>query len=165
MFLNKIFNKKTGIYLSNDDIDNLQVCVNLKKLNALIKVPKFQLHDLYDEQQQNDEPEFDENIETINIKWQEKRFSMFEINYYNLKENCKTDLHKKYHKIIKENNFAEIIQNSTTYKIFTYVQEDKYEPFDKIPTNKLRKNIENFNCSNNNESSDGKIKKKKQNFI
>lgn len=93
--------------------------VTLKKLDSLIKIPTFDSSQNYTDD--NDE------IETLQLVWQEKRFSQFEIEYYSLIENCKTDEHKKYHDQIKLMNLVERTKTKPR-KMFTYIDQDHYHP-------------------------------------
>lgn len=65
----------------------------------------------------------------LNISWQEKVFSQYEIDYYGVKNNCITDLQKNYHHIIKSTGLSEQRKND---KIFTYTTADNYSPDEEI---------------------------------
>lgn len=115
--------------------------VTLKKLNCLIRVPKLNTttstnasgvhqaaeipttattsssHDAIDET---------DELETHTIHWHEKRLSQKEIDFYNDQENCETDIHKEYHRLIKINGLHD--ENRMYDKIFTYVPDDCYAP-------------------------------------
>lgn len=112
--------------------------VTLKKLNCLIRVPKLtststtasgypaaetstattlSTHDTVDES---------DELETHTVQWHEKRLSQKEIDFYNDQENCKTDIHKEYHRLIKINGLHD--ENRMYDKIFTYVPDDCYAP-------------------------------------
>lgn len=74
------------------------------------------------------------------MKWQQKVFSKTERAYYAQKENCKTDLDKRYYQMIKEST-------DESGLIFTYIDDDKFKPADnfgpsELKVSKLRKNVE-----------------------
>lgn len=67
-----------------------------------------------------------DELETHTVQWQEKRLSQKEIDFYNDQENCETDIHKEYHRLIKINGLHD--ENRMYDKIFTYVPDDCYAP-------------------------------------
>lgn len=67
-----------------------------------------------------------DELETYTIQWHEKRLSQKEIDFYNDQENCETDIHKEYHRLIKINGLHD--ENRMYDKIFTYVPDDCYAP-------------------------------------
>lgn len=100
-----------------------------------------------------------EEIRTFH--WQQKIFSKTERAYFAQKENCKNDLEKRYHLMLKEERSDE----SENCVIFTYIDGDAYKPPDNFgPQNvritKLRKNVENII-----ENSDQNEKSRKSIFI
>lgn len=88
-----------------------------------------------------------DDVEDITLRWQEKRLSQFEIDYYSSVENCKTDVQKKYNQIIINKRLKE---NAGKCKIFTYVTEDNYT----VDENSLKFSSLRKNCENSTESSD-----------
>lgn len=113
----------------------------MRKLHSIIKIPKFDgFHSTSTDQQSSTDYE-----EVVSIKWQQKIFSKTERAYYAQKENCKTDLDKRYHQMIKEESNDESVEGGL---IFTYTNDDKYQPSDNFgprdfPQTNLRKQIEN----------------------
>lgn len=76
------------------------------------------------------------------MKWQQKVFSSTERVYYAQKENCKSELEKRYHQMVKESS-----DDPESKLIFTYVNDDSYEPADNfgerdVNVTKLRRNVE-----------------------
>lgn len=72
-----------------------------------------------------------DELESHTIQWQEKRLSSNEIDFYSTIENCKTDIQKKYHQIIKINGLVQDDANNGTKvldKIFTYIPDDCFVP-------------------------------------
>lgn len=89
------------------------------------------------------------------MKWQQKLFSKTERAYYIQKENCKTELEKKYHQMVKESSDVGSVENGL---IFTYTNVDKYQPADNfgprdVKATILRKNIEAAPASDGDKSS------------
>lgn len=82
--------------------------------------------------------------ETLTFKWQQKLFSDAEKAYFSIKENCKSDLEKKYHQIIKE-------EPQDSKRIYSCVEEDKFEfngnfvKEKQLPPTKLKLLVDNSN--------------------
>ncbi|XP_039440472.1 tectonic-like complex member Mks1 [Culex pipiens pallens] len=116
---------KTGVYRSNGAVANWKFRISLKKIHSLIEIPRFDQTlepNILEEQTENEEVQ-------LNISWQEKVFSQYEIDYYGVKNNCITDLQKNYHHIIKSTGLSEQRKND---KIFTYTTADNYSPDEEI---------------------------------
>lgn len=124
--------------------------ITLKKLYSLITIPKFDGN--LENQSSNDH--LADDVEDITLRWQEKRLSQFEIDYYSSVENCKTDVHKKYNQIIANKRLKE---NSGKFKLFTYINDDNYV----VNENSLKFSSLRNNCENTTESSDEFISDKK----
>lgn len=93
----------------------------MRKLHSIIKIPKFDaFHSTSTDQQSSTE-------EVLNAKWQQKIFSKAERAYYAQKENCKSDLEKRYHHMIKDGGSVDSGEGGL---IFTYTSDDKYQPAD-----------------------------------
>lgn len=112
---------------------NIYFRVTLKKLYSIIKIPKF-------EAIQADQPTSNDIEESVTIRWQQKVFSKTELIYYGEKDNCKSELEKRYHQMISN-------EPREAGLIFTYTNVDNYHPPDGFgPTNvkltKLRANVE-----------------------
>ncbi|XP_055304970.1 tectonic-like complex member Mks1 isoform X2 [Sitodiplosis mosellana] len=144
MFLNKSFDKKTGIYRTKDNIDSFRFRITLKTLHSFVKVPKFNAEQL------NDAEDLDE-IEFYNFQWQQKVFSSAEIKLYSDLENCKNDRTKEYHKRITEVNRYLDENGAVCYtgKIFSYINEDNYHERDS-ERNELAECIERYGQWENN---------------
>ncbi|XP_063696561.1 tectonic-like complex member MKS1 [Culicoides brevitarsis] len=110
-------NQMTGIYRTADKIENLKIRVTFKTIFSLIKIPPYNAIDENVAEMQRDE------IEIVDLKWQEKRLSCKEIQSYQYSEQCKTDLEKQYHEIIQKKKLTK--EGKTPGKIFTYTAEDK----------------------------------------
>lgn len=116
MFQRKKFDKRTGIYRTSDRIDNFRFRITLKTLNSFVKVPNF------DPEQLADAEDLDE-IESYEFKWQQKRFSDAEVQYYGDETNCVTDTAKQYHQQL---NRIDEITGGIPRKVFSYVNNDGY---------------------------------------
>lgn len=104
---------------------NLSIRITLKTLHSFVKVPKFNAEQL------NDAQDLDE-IEFYNFKWQQKEFSLAEIQRYSNEENCKNERTKEYHqRIIDDNRYLD--ENGAichTGKIFSYINDDTFRERD-----------------------------------
>lgn len=115
--------------------------VSLRKLYSIITIPKFDAFQSGAPDQQAS-TDFEE---VLSIKWQQKEFSKSELAYYTLKENCKSDLEKRYHQLIKAMSDEE--RNAEGRLMFTYIDDDKYQPPDnfgprEVSVTRLRRNVE-----------------------
>ncbi|XP_055529530.1 tectonic-like complex member Mks1 isoform X2 [Wyeomyia smithii] len=100
--------------------------ITLKKVHSLIEIPRFDQSvegDLFEEPSNSVE-------EQMEITWQEKVFSKYEIDYYNIKDNCISELQKGYHHVIRTNGLADKDING---KIFSYTSADDYAPDEELP--------------------------------
>lgn len=64
--------------------------------------------------------------EHVEIEWQQKLFNRDEISKYNDLSKCETELKKKYNKIITDKEYL------SHKMIFTYVDEDNYNPTSQV---------------------------------
>lgn len=96
--------------------------ITLKTVHSFVKIPKF------DAEQLSDAEDLDK-IEYYNFIWQQKAFSLREIEYFSKLENCKTDVEKSYHERIL-NHELEHSDENVSKRIFSYVSDDKYAPKD-----------------------------------
>lgn len=110
-------NQITGIYRTADKIDNLKIRVTFKTIFSLIKIPPYNPIDENVAEMQKDE------VEVVELTWQEKRLSCKEIQSYQYTEQCKTDLEKLYNEMIGKKQLTK--EGKTPGKIFTYTIEDK----------------------------------------
>uniref|UniRef100_A0A182MA31 Uncharacterized protein n=1 Tax=Anopheles culicifacies TaxID=139723 RepID=A0A182MA31_9DIPT len=95
--------------------------LTIRKIHSLIDVPILEgLGKSLEDRESTDNG----TNETRIISWQEKVFSHYEKDYYRIKENCKTDHHKKYYQKLKA-------ESHTPQLLFTYVDEDNYYPEDR----------------------------------
>lgn len=130
--------------------------VTLKKLNSLIKVPRL-MHTATtttnnttsgqaernvaaaahhpDNDGNDDDVDATDELETLTVHWLQKRFSRKEIDFFNDQANCKTDIHKEYHRLIKINDLPLLPPHDDdnerrrrSDRIFTYVPDDCYCP-------------------------------------
>ncbi|RVE49140.1 hypothetical protein evm_006261 [Chilo suppressalis] len=109
-------NKITGVHWLKDAIEDIQVNVKLKPKESIMTLPKF-------EDYTNEAPSANiESFETAReytFAWQEKVFSLWELQRYSNVHNCTTDVQLTYHNML----------NTTDYepsKIFSYIHEDCY---------------------------------------
>lgn len=110
-------NQITGIYRTADKIENLKIRITFKTIFSLIKIPPYNPIDENVAEMQKDE------VEVVDLVWQEKRLSFKEIQSYQYTEQCKTDLEKQYNEIIRKKQLTK--EEKTPGKIFTYTIEDK----------------------------------------
>lgn len=119
---------------NNNHLYTNYVCfrVHLKKLYSIIHIPKFEK---IQSSNSNDQQSTD-YAEEIELDWQQKVFSKTEIKYYEQKENCKSELEKRYHSLIKEN------QNVNEKQLmFTYINDDCYLSKEYLELQRYRKNV------------------------
>lgn len=90
---------------------------------SIIKIPKFEVFQTNAADQQSS-TDFEE---IVTVKWQQKLFSKTERAYYAQKENCKSELEKRYHQMIRESSGE---ASGDGGLIFTYTSEDNYQPAD-----------------------------------
>ncbi|XP_049292715.1 Meckel syndrome type 1 protein homolog [Anopheles funestus] len=119
---------KTGVYRINGSISNFRCRLTIRKIHSLIDVP---ILEGLDKSHENRDAVENGTNETRTICWQEKIFSHYEKDYYRIKENCKTDYHKKYYQMLKS-------ESHTPQLLFTYVDEDNYYPDDRDNQNHRR---------------------------
>ncbi|XP_035912690.1 Meckel syndrome type 1 protein homolog [Anopheles stephensi] len=117
---------KTGVYRTSGPISNFRCRLTIRKIHSLIDVPILEGLDKSLEDRETAE---NGTNETRTIGWQEKIFSHYERDYYRIKENCKTDHHKKYYHMLKTDSHAPQL-------LFTYVDEDNYYPDDRDNRNR-----------------------------
>lgn len=110
-------NQITGIYRTADKIDNLKIRVTFKTIFSLIKIPPYNPIDENVAEMQKDD------VEVVELAWQEKRLSFKEIQSYQYTEQCKTDLEKQYNEIIRKKQLTK--EGKAPGKVFTYTIEDK----------------------------------------
>ncbi|XP_058460975.1 tectonic-like complex member MKS1 [Malaya genurostris] len=118
-------NLKTGIYRTNGPITNWKFRITLKQIYSLIELPMLD---------QNLEPETCKELsnsrnEQLVIVWQEKVFSRYELDYYSIKDNCKTELQRNYHHTIKSS--GRIIDEYES-RIFSYTDAENYTPDEEL---------------------------------
>ena len=83
----------------------------------------------------------EEDEEEVVVKGQQKIFSKAERAYYAQKENCKSDIEKRYHHMVKD------LSEDYSATIFTYINNDNFKPIEKfgdteLKLTSLRKNAE-----------------------
>uniref|UniRef100_A0A182NNA2 Meckel syndrome type 1 protein n=1 Tax=Anopheles dirus TaxID=7168 RepID=A0A182NNA2_9DIPT len=105
--------------------------LTIRQIHSLIDVPVLEGlgKKLEDEESSENGPN-----ETRIIRWQEKLFSHYEKDYYRLKENCKTEHHKKYYHMLKT-------ESHKPKHLFTYVDEDNYYPNDQDNRNQRQQSL------------------------
>ncbi|XP_011187030.1 tectonic-like complex member Mks1 [Zeugodacus cucurbitae] len=99
--MNHTFPKHTGIYNISDNIEYLELEVNFRHINSLLKLPKFDLTriNVNNNSSTKKSESFEQTDDTISltkIRWQEKLLSPNEIELYKDERNCITDTQKKY---------------------------------------------------------------------
>lgn len=109
----------------------------MRKFYSILKIPKFEAFLANPDEHHQSSTDFKE---FVILKWQQKVFSKTERLYYGQKENCKTDLDKRYYQMIKEST-------EESGLIFTYIDCDNFQPADlfgstEVKISGLRKNVE-----------------------
>ena len=84
------------------------------------------------------------------MHWQQKILSFNEIKLYSNKENCKTDVHIEYNRLIETNDLVENVSDDKRKNIiFTYVTDDCYDDVEKNMdklNGSMQKNNDNVEC-------------------
>ncbi|KAJ8712884.1 hypothetical protein PYW08_008188 [Mythimna loreyi] len=118
-------NKVPGVYWLKKDVRDLQIKIKLKPQDGIMSLPKFE-----DCTKGTSILKLENPAEEISFKWQEKLFSLWEVQRYSDIHNCITDSELNYHEIIENLEY-------NPSKIFTYVDEDCYLP---LPIDWKKKN-------------------------
>lgn len=137
-------NHLTGIYRSNDPIDNLRIKLTLLKLNTLTQVfgSKNNAADVIPADsgastttvQQPTLAGHQQHIESYIFAWQQKQLGRHELRRFADAKNCHTDLHKKYNRIAT-GDAGDGRPPHTDNKVFTYVHEDDHHHQQVSPIN------------------------------
>eukprot|EP00039_Didymoeca_costata_P012630 m.182773 g.182773 ORF g.182773 m.182773 type:complete len:476 (-) comp15536_c0_seq3:2758-4185(-) len=104
-----------GIYRSLDQIKNLRIRVKLKKV-ALGSKPDNS------EEGNNNRPL--EPPETMTVAWQQKLFSVRELDTYKLESNCTTVLEKTYHEMLTQQQ-DNVSTPLSCGRFFTFTDQDE----------------------------------------
>ncbi|XP_018561989.2 LOW QUALITY PROTEIN: Meckel syndrome type 1 protein [Anoplophora glabripennis] len=126
--------KYTAYYRCPDNIQNFKMRIKYKEIEA----EKVETAD--------GETEVDWQIKTIS--WQEKHFSKNEREFYGDALNCVTDLEKRYHEQIKDQESPE-----TAPDIFTFTEEDGYTFEQELFGNDFQQDHEEFDYNKHLQSS------------
>ncbi|XP_063388628.1 uncharacterized protein LOC134674471 isoform X2 [Cydia fagiglandana] len=120
-------NKVTGVYWLKTPIDNITIKIRLKPHEGIKTLPKFET---YKNDSNNTIQQVENNkIEEHEFKWQEKAFSLHEIQRYSDIHNCISENELSYHDLLEETDYQ-------PDKIFTYIHHDYHLP---MPVNKIKK--------------------------
>ncbi|XP_047033260.1 Meckel syndrome type 1 protein-like [Helicoverpa zea] len=109
-------NKVPGVYWLKKDVRDLQIRIKLKRQESIISLPKFE-----DCTNGSNVLKLENNTEEYSFKWQEKIFSIWEVQRYSDVHNCITEAELIYHEGIDNIEYK-------PGKVFTYVHEDYYLP-------------------------------------
>lgn len=118
------YNKISGTYWLKRALSAQKIKVKLKSQNPIISLPKFEAY-----ASRSNLINLENSIEEYIFKWQEKVFSLSEVQRYADHHNCVTDNELNYHEILKNSD-------KTSCKVFTYVHEDCYVPIPLDGSNK-----------------------------
>lgn len=84
-------------------------------MHSFLKIPKFNAEKLVDVE------DLDE-VEFYDFRWQQKRFSAREIEFFGNADNCKSDTEKEYYRLIQKSSDTDATQR----RIFSFVRDDKF---------------------------------------
>ncbi|XP_061722462.1 tectonic-like complex member MKS1 isoform X1 [Cydia pomonella] len=120
-------NKVTGVYWLKSPIENITIKIRLKPHEGIKTLPKFET---YNNDRNNTIQQVENNkIEEYEFKWQEKAFSLHEIQRYSDIHNCISENELSYHDLLEETDYQ-------PDKVFTYIHHDYHLP---MPVNKIKK--------------------------
>uniref|UniRef100_A0A1A9WAT4 Meckel syndrome type 1 protein n=1 Tax=Glossina brevipalpis TaxID=37001 RepID=A0A1A9WAT4_9MUSC len=99
--------KCSGFYQIKDNIDLLQLQIQLRYMNSLLKLPRYEIKETEEKLEEfgqnwifrnnGFEKSFQNDIIEVTIKWQQKLLSAKEVELYSNIENCTTDTQREYH--------------------------------------------------------------------
>ncbi|XP_047999666.1 Meckel syndrome type 1 protein [Leguminivora glycinivorella] len=120
-------NKVTGVHWLKSPIKNISIKIRLKPHEGIKTLPKFETY-------KNDSNSTIQQVENIKIEeyefqWQEKAFSLHEIQRYSDVHNCISENELTYHDLLEDTDYQ-------PSKIFTYIHHDYHLP---MPVNKIKK--------------------------
>ncbi|XP_072934185.1 tectonic-like complex member MKS1 [Epargyreus clarus] len=118
-------NKVSGVYWLKSPIEALSLKIKIKPQEGIFQLPKFEE---YNQPERN--PISKNTTEEYIFKWQEKVFSIHEIDKYSNVHNCVTDTELSYFEKLEKTP-------SKGNKVFTYINEDYHLP---IPFESRREN-------------------------
>ncbi|XP_028171477.1 Meckel syndrome type 1 protein [Ostrinia furnacalis] len=118
-------NKISGVHWLKEPIDNLRISVKMKPHNGILSLPKFEN---YTNVSNGINSDSFEQTEEYTFKWQEKAFSLWEIQRYSDVHHCITDTELTYHNMLNDLDYEPV-------KVFTYVHDDYHLP---LPLNNVK---------------------------
>ncbi|XP_063833252.1 uncharacterized protein LOC135082386 [Ostrinia nubilalis] len=124
-------NKISGVHWLKEPIDNLRISVKMKPHNGILSLPKFEN---YTNVSNGINSDSFEQTEEYTFKWQEKAFSLWEIQRYSDVHHCITDTELTYHNMLNDLDYEPV-------KVFTYVHDDYHLP---LPLNNVKSKSNNI---------------------
>ncbi|CAH1641093.1 unnamed protein product [Spodoptera littoralis] len=109
-------NKVAGVYWLKKDVRDLQIKIKLKPQDGVLTLPKFE-----DCTKGSNILKLENTAEEHSFKWQEKVFSLWEIQRYTDVHNCITETELNYHEVLESVQYKPA-------KIFSYIHDDSYLP-------------------------------------
>ncbi|XP_022832177.1 Meckel syndrome type 1 protein-like [Spodoptera litura] len=109
-------NKVAGVYWLKKDVRDLQIKIKLKPQDGILTLPKFE-----DCTKGSNILKLENTAEEHSFKWQEKVFSLWEIQRYTDVHNCITETELNYHEVLENVQYKPA-------KIFSYIHDDSYLP-------------------------------------
>ncbi|KAF9413881.1 hypothetical protein HW555_008031 [Spodoptera exigua] len=109
-------NKVAGVYWLKKDVRDLQLKMKLKPQDGILTLPKFE-----DCTKGSNILKLENTAEEYSFKWQEKVFSLWEIQRYTDVHNCITETELNYHEVLQN------VEHKPA-KVFSYIHDDSYLP-------------------------------------
>ncbi|KAI5642608.1 ciliary basal body-associated, b9 protein domain-containing protein [Phthorimaea operculella] len=114
--------KITGVHWLKKPIEEIQITVKLKPQDGLVSLPKFE--DYTTESSRFSSLSFDQlenKTKEYTFKWQEKVFSLWELQRYSDVHNCISEAELNYNDMIQNEDYE-------PSNVFTYIHEDYHSP-------------------------------------
>ncbi|KAK9536774.1 hypothetical protein VZT92_006535 [Zoarces viviparus] len=127
------WNTDTGeaVYRSRDAVKNLRIRVRLERVTSTAALSKHLQQQVLSQQGRRaieletltSQGHTADNEEELEVGWQEKLFSQYEMELFQNEATCQTPLDRQYHAEVKALNKAKGRRN---HRIFTYTDHDRY---------------------------------------
>ncbi|PWA14584.1 hypothetical protein CCH79_00017608 [Gambusia affinis] len=127
------WNTHTGdaVYRSRDAIKNLKIKVRIQRVTSTAVLSQHLQHQVLSQKGRKDielktltsQGKTGDNEEEVEVGWQEKLFSQYEVELFQNEAACQTPLDRQYHSEIRALNKANGRRNQ---RIFTYTDHDRY---------------------------------------
>ncbi|XP_074467427.1 tectonic-like complex member MKS1 [Sebastes fasciatus] len=127
------WNTDTGeaVYRSRDAVKNLRIRVRIERVTTTVALSKHLEEQVLPQQDRgaieletlSPQGQPGDNEEELEVGWQEKLFSQYEMELFQNEAACQTPLDRQYHTDVKALNKAKGRRN---HRIFTYTDHDRY---------------------------------------